>query len=370
MRRRPWCRGACRAMAALLLAAGCGGEAEPEAPELPVVETRVVQATSFEARLTTTGTVELPADATLSAETGGTVVAVAGEGDRVAAGQVVARLDGRAEQAAVASAEAAVLEARALAEQTEEALRRQTPLARDTIISPLELDRIRTERAQARARLLQAQAQLGEARDRLEQTRLRAPFAGIVEGVFVRQGEQVTPGVEVLRLMRPDRAELVAGVPERFAGQVTEGSRATVDLQAYGMGVREATVTFAGTAVDPRSRTFPVRLEVPGPTAALKADMVARVQLTWLTVDGVIALPVGLVERDERGEAVLVVEAADGAWVARRRAVVTGPTSDGMVLVEWGLVPGDEVVVTGRDEVAEGQPVRVVGSGSGWGAGG
>lgn len=356
--------GAAGVVLLILLAAvflvDCGGEEEAEAPDYPVVETMVVQPTSFQARLATTGTVELPDDATLSAEITGTVTSIAQEGANVAVGQVVVQLDSRAEQAAAASAQAAVLEARAVAEQAADALRRQAPLARDTIISPLELERFRAEQAQAEARLLQAQAQLREAQDRLEQTRLRAPFAGTVERAFVRRGEQVSPGTEVLRLVRPGRAELLAGVPERYAGQVREGSPARVDLQAYGIGVREAQVTFAGSAVDPRSRTFDVRIDVPNPTGAIMADMVARVELTWMTVAGAIAIPVELVQRDERGESVLLAVPGTGAWFAQRRDVVTGPRADGMVLIEGGLQPGDELIVTGREDVSDGEPVEVV----------
>jgi membrane fusion protein, multidrug efflux system len=340
------------------LVAACGGE-EEAAPEYVAVETLVVQPVRFEAELTTTGTVELPDDATLAAEVGGTVAMIVGEGATVGAGQVVAQLDARAERAGVASAQAAVLEARAVAEQTEDAYRRQAPLAADTIISPLELQRLRAERTQARARVLQAEAQLREAQDRLEQTRLRAPFGGTVEGSFVRRGEQVSPGTELLRIVRPGRAEIEAGVPGRYAGQVQVGSSATVDLTAYGIGMRVAPVTFVGTAIDPRSRTFPVRIEVPNPTGAIKADMVARVSLVWLVLPAAIVVPLEVVERDEQGESVLVAAAGAGAYFAQRRRVATGPRSEEGVVIESGLEAGDEIIITGGAAVASGEPVEI-----------
>jgi membrane fusion protein, multidrug efflux system len=357
--RRPRRGSAPWVIATVVLAAACGGEREEAAREYAAVEVLVVQPVRFEAELTTTGTIDLPDDATLAAEVGGIVAMIVGEGATVGAGQVVAQLDPRAERAGVASAQAAVLEARAVAEQTEDAYRRQAPLAADTIISPLELERLQAERAQAHARAQQAEAQLREAQDRLEQTRLRAPFAGTVERVLVRRGEQVGPGTELLRIVRPGRAEIEAGVPERYAGQVQVGSSAAVDLAAYGIGMRAAPVSVVGSAIDPRSRTFPVRIEVPNPTGAIKADMVARVSIVWLVLPAAIVVPLEAVERDEQGESVLVAAVGTGAYFAQRRRVVTGPRSDVGVVIEAGLIAGDEVIVTGREEVANGEPVEV-----------
>jgi membrane fusion protein, multidrug efflux system len=347
------------AVVAAAVPAACGGDEEAAPPGPTRVETLVVAATAFEARLMTMGTVDMPDDATLSAEVGGTVAFIVEEGAGVGAGQVVARLDSRAEEAAVTSARAAVLDARAVVAQAEDAYRRQLPLARDTIISELELRRIDAERTQARARLLQAQAQLQEARDRVEQTLLRAPFAGRVERVAVRRGEQVSPGMEVLRLIRPGRADIEAGVPERYAGDIEVGSAATVDLQAYGAGAREGRVTFVGAAVDPGSRTFPVRISLPDPTGVIKSDMVARVHLTYRVIPAAVVLPLDAVQRDDRGESVLVAVAGAGAYVVQRRDIVTGPRSADGIVVEAGLQPGEEVIVVGIDDVADGEAVEI-----------
>jgi membrane fusion protein, multidrug efflux system len=359
------------ARTALLLAlmgmlAGCrGGPDDDGEPERQPVETLVVRPGAFVEWIETTGTVEAPQDATLSAEAGGTVVGMVAEGRRVQRGQVVAQLDPGLAEAGVRQAEAAVADARALVTQTDDAFARQQPLLRDSIISPLEFEQVRAQRQQARAALQQAVAALQESRERLEQSRLRAPFAGVVERHEVRVGEQVTAGQEVVRVVGPGPVEVVAGLPERFAGDVAPGTRAMVDLNAYGLGRRDATIRFVGATVDPQSRTFTVRLPLADRSGgAIKADMIAQLRVVRRTLDGVLVLPLEAVLRDERGESVLLAEAAAApgggtVYVVRRRAVELGARSEQGVIIAQGLVAGDEVVVLGQDEVAAGDTVRV-----------
>ncbi len=330
-----------------------------EPPSPPQVEVLVVGPTEFRDWVETTGRVEARADALLTAEAGGTVVSVAREGQAVGAGQVVAQLEAEGAMAAVAQARAAEAEARATTEQAEQAYRRQLPLVEDTIISPLEFEQVRAQRAQARAGLEQARAAVAEAEELLEQTRLRAPFPGVVEERWVRAGEQVAVGQEVVRIVGPGAREVMAGIPERYTGDIQVGATAVVDLGAYDLPDVESSVEFVGGAVDPQSRTFTVRIGLPWGGDQVKADMLARVRVVREVVPDALVVPRQAVLRDEREESVLVVDSPDGLGLVDRRVVTTGPASEEGVLIEAGLEPGDLVVVLGQDQVVAGDSVQV-----------
>jgi membrane fusion protein, multidrug efflux system len=344
-----------------LFAGGCGlldrGE-EEDPPAYPQVETLVVQPVGFRETIRTTGEVEALFDATLSAEIGGTLVRIAPEGAAVAAGQVVAELDTGASEAAARQAAAATLEAEAAVRQAQDIVSRQAPLVADTIISPAEAADFRARLDQAQARLLQARAREQEARARLEQGRLRAPFAGVVEEHLLDRGEQVTPGQPVVRLVRPGPVTVTAGIPERFAGEIREGASALVDLNAYGAGAREATVSRVGGTIDPGSRTFRVVLDLADPDGELKTGMIARVDVGRREIADALVLPLEAVLRGER-EAVLVVEGTGPIRVLRRRELGLGPRSGSDVVVDAGLTPGEEVVVLGHESAFPGDSVRV-----------
>jgi len=337
-----------------------GDEPADDDPEYAEVETLIVDPIDFEDWIETTGAVEARADAVLTAEVGGTVIAVAEEGSAVQAGEVVARLDAGQAEAAVVQARAAVSEARANVQQTEQAFARQAPLVDDTIISPLEFDQVRAQRSQARAQLAQTLAAQREAEEVLERTRLRSPFAGVVEQRWVRSGEQVAAGQEVIRVVGPGLMEIAAGLPERFAGDIVEGTPAVIDFNAYGLGTVRRRVDFVGNAVDPQSRTFPIRIDLTDADARIKGEMIARVRVVRRVVPGALVVPREAILRDEREQSIMVLEPLDSLGFVRRRTIRAGASSEQGVVIEAGLRAGEQVVILGQTEVVGQDTVRVV----------
>ncbi|WP_228350316.1 efflux RND transporter periplasmic adaptor subunit [Rhodocaloribacter litoris] len=324
------------------------------------VETLVLAPASFTEIVELTGAVETAFDATLSAETAGTILSLAPLGQAVRQGTVVAELDAELARAAVEQARAQVEAAQAQYELAEDTFRRQEPLYRDSIISAIEFENVRTQRNQAKAQLAQARAALSQAEEQLRQTRIRAPFAGTVEAHLVEVGEQVMPGTPVVRLVNTDRVKVVAGVPERYANDIEAGTPVEVGFKAYGMARRPARVTFAGRVINPQNRTFRIEIELDNRDGRLKPEMIAEVYLTRATYENRLVVPQTAVLRDENGQTMYVVEQEEAQRVARRRTVTLGPSYGGRVVVEEGLEPGDEVIVVGQTKVTEGDAVEVV----------
>jgi RND family efflux transporter MFP subunit len=332
------------------LMGGCSdGEAsnenEPRAPQPSQVETVVLQPTSFTDIIEVTGSVEALDDATLSAQTAGTVTMLADRGDRIAKGNPVARIDAD-------EARAAVEQAQARYELAQDRFERQEPLYRDSIISALEFEQVRSERNQAKAALQQAEK-------RLANTRIDAPFPGTVEERFVEAGEQVAPSMQVARLVNTRRVHVTAGVPERYANDIQAGTPVQIDARRYGAGARTAKVAFAGNTIDPDSRTFTIEATVPNDEGALKPEMSVTLRVTRTTMEEAIVIPRTAVIRDETGPHAYVVERTDTTTVARNRDLTLGPSTGDQILIEAGLTAGDEVITVGQDDVSPGGPVQV-----------
>lgn len=357
-------RAALAAVVALGAACNGGPLAPAETPDagqrraLPV-EAMILQPTTFRERVEVTGVVRALEDAVLSAQAGGTVLELAARGARVRRGQVLVRIDPNLPEAAVQQAQADLAAARAGVALARDRYGRLEPLAQEGVISPLELEGVRAELHQAEAQLARARAALEQATEQLVRATVRAPFAGVVEDRFVERGEQVAAGAQLVRLVEPRRVRVEAGVPERYAGDVTVGDRVAVILASQGEEPRTGTVAFAGVAVDPASRTFTVEVEVSNPEGRLKPQMTARLDLTRRVVEDALVVPEPAVVRDEEGPGVFVVVPGEDGPTARRRAVQLGPRGrDGVVLLE-GVRSGDEVVVTGQQTLADGTPVTV-----------
>lgn len=335
-----------------VLTAGCSdgqspSTAEAAAQQRPAtrVETLVLEPTSFTDVIELTGTVEAVHDATLSAQASGTVTSIAELGTTVREGERVAQLD-------ATEAQAALEQAQARYELALDRYERQEPLYQDSIITALEFEQVRSERTQARAALDQAE-------QRLRNTRVTAPFSGTVEERFVQPGEQVAPNDPVARVIDVQPAKVVAGVPERYAGDIEKGTSLQVRFQSARLGERTGTVTFVGSAIDPDSRTFTIEATIPNEERTIKPEMVAQVRLDRTTIDEALVIPRPAVVRDEAGTHVYTVDRTDTTAVARKRDIVLGPSTGARVAVTSGLQPGDEVVVVGQSNLAPGQPVEV-----------
>ena len=309
------------------------------------VETLILSPTSFTDVIEITGSVEAVDDATLSSQTDGTVTMILDRGARVQAGEPVATID--AEEAA-----SAVEQAEARYELAQDRFERQQPLYRDSVISALEFEQVRSERNQARAALQQA-------KKRLSNATVTAPFAGTVEERFLEVGEQASPGARTVRLVNTRQVEVTAGVPERYANDIQEGTPVQLDFRRYDAGVRTAEVTFVGSAIDPESRTFPIEVTIPNERQMLKPSMGVKLRVTRAVLDSAIVLPRSAVLRDENGTHVFVVDRSDTTAVARNRDVELGPSTGGLIVADSGLAARDEIIIVGQNNVSPGAPLEI-----------
>lgn len=336
--------------AAALMLTACSDPAETNNGQQRVrevvVQTKMVESRPFEELVRVTGTIEAIDDATISAEVPGRVIEILDRGAKVEKGDILVKLDDRVVRSSLEMA-------RANYELAEDALRRQEPLLRDSIISELAFNQIRTQRDQARLQLEQAQKMKSD-------SQIEAPFAGTVERRMVNVGELVNPGFPVLRLVNTQRVRINAGVPERYINDIRNGTPVRVDLSAYGGGHIETRVRFSGSVIAPETRTFPVELVIDNRRGLLKPEMVVSLGLIRKVWPDALVVPRTALVRDEDGFQLYVVRNEGENRFAEVRRVKTGSSSGALIIIEDGLDPGDEVIVTGQTNVSDGDRVRIL----------
>ncbi|HSR40890.1 MAG TPA: efflux RND transporter periplasmic adaptor subunit, partial [Longimicrobiales bacterium] len=350
--------------AAGLLEAGCGGDAEAGgAPGTQAqaeqsysrvinVEVRPVEATSFTERIRLTGTVHANRDVEVAAEESGRIEEILVEkGNPVRAGQPIMRIDG-------ALLRAEVEQARARARMAEDTWNRRKAL--------WENEGVGTEQAYVEARYAaqEAAANVERLEERLARTTIRAPFEGILDERRVELGSMVSPGVAVARIVDLDPVKIVGGVPERYAPDVETGTAARVSFDVFSGEVFEGKLTYVGATVNPDNRTFGVEFTLPNPDGLVKPQMVANIALVRRMLSDVVVVPQESLVRTEDGFRAFVVEEAGDGMVARARNVRTGPSQANQVVIHEGVEAGERIVVVGQQMVADGDRVRVVGSGA------
>lgn len=216
------------------------------------------------------------------------------------------------------------------------------------------------EAMEARIRALESDLQ--NAKDRLEDTSLRAPYDGIVAERYVENYEFVSAFNNILSLQDISSIEIVAQLPESILAHAKEGSRATFRASFPSIAGLEldAVPTEYAAEADPVTRTYDVTFRCPQPESAnVFAGMTAEIQITGtgIEVPGWI-IPVSAIFGDSTGSNVWVLD--EGAKTARKVPVELGePSGDGIWVVS-GLAPGMRVVTAGAQFLSEDQLVRVI----------
>lgn len=336
--------------------------------------------------LQATGYVTARRQATVSTQITGTLTQVLiEEGDRVKAGQVVARLDDTALRAALNAAEAnaraaqaQVAQARAQLAQAQADQRRQDELLASGMVSRQAADQARTAAASAAAQLdarqreaEAARAQFAQAKVNYDFTFVRAPFSGVVTEKAAQVGEIVSPlsagggftRTGVGTIVDMDSLEVDVDVNEAYIGQVTPDMPAEAVLDAYPDWRIPAHVVAIVPAADRGKATVKVRVALEQRDARIVPNMGVRVSFLKKEAastaqapapKGVLVPPAAIVERE--GRTVVFVIAEDRA---RQRTVTPGVQIGDRRLIPQGVEAGDRVVLSPPASIKDGTKVRI-----------
>ena len=181
-------------------------------------------------------------------------------------------------------------------------------------------------------------------RSLLSRYEVQAPFAGTLVEQQVTEGQQVRPDTELFVLTPMETLWVMASVYEDDVAKIKLGQNGTVSVQAYPDREFNGQITWIADAVDKRTRTLQIRLNVPNDMRLLKANMFATVNLVVGRRKGVLAIPPQALQT-EAGDTFVFVEMDKGHY--ERRGVQTGVRSDKSIEIESGLAEGDRVVTKG-----------------------
>lgn len=278
-------------------------------------------------------------------------------GERVAAGDPLARLDETDLALQREQAAAEVQAARASLTQAEAEDQRIATLRREGWSTASAVDRQRALVEEARGRLNRAERALSLSANNLAYATLRADAAGVVTLTSVEAGQVVSPGQPAVRVARLDSREAVIAIPEALIDRA-RSSKAGVSLWSEPGKSYAATLRELSPTADPATRTYQARFTIQDAPADLEFGLTAGVTLSEAEGERAARLPLSALYNDGSGPAVFVVNPADGALALRKVRVQSYETRD--VLIRAGLSDGEMVVTLGVQKLDVGQKVRLV----------
>ena len=346
--------------ATALLLIGCRHEASEE------TDTQTAVAVAVDVAKTGSVREAIAASGVVNAAPGGELLVTApeaarivempkAEGDRVRAGDLLVRFEIPSLTAGAAAGRAEIEQAEARVENARAAKERLSGLFERGVAARKEVEDAERELREANAALAQARSASGAANTLAGRTIVRARFAGVIAKRWHNPGDFVEPGPSdpILRVIDPNRLEIVAAVPVASLAHVAPSAPARI-IDPAGEPI-EASVIARPAAVDPGTVTAPVRLR-PASATRLTAGTSVQVEILGPERAGVVVVPPAAIIHD--GEDAIVMTVGSDSK-AHRNPVEVGIVTSDAAEIRKGIKAGDRVIVRGHNGLPDGASVTI-----------
>jgi membrane fusion protein (multidrug efflux system) len=282
------------------------------------------------------------------------------DGDEVKEGQVVFTIEKEPFEAAVDQRKAQLAAAQATFANADQQLQRTAELARKGNAPIAQLDQRTAEQGQAKAAVMEAEANLRDAQIQLSYTEIKTPISGRIGRAAVSPGNLVGPDTGVLATVVQDNPmQVLFSVTQREMleakdSEVTGKVRARVRLANGSLYSEKGRIDFLDVQVNQRTDGQTVRAMFPNPDDILTSGQTVRVIIEEKGGDQVVVIPQSAIAIDQTGSYVFVV--GQDNKVEQRR-VRLGAEREGLAVVDEGVEPGERVVVQGQQRIRSGMTV-------------
>ena len=327
-----------------ILLTSCGKSGDKKIVTVPLkVSARQLKTTGIAETLTYSGTIEADNSVSLAFSVPGRVVAVhVEEGQHVSQGQLLASIETIEYQNNVLLADASLEQAQDNFKRLDELYSKGSLPARDHLA--------------AKVALTQAQVNKNIAVKRLSDTKLYAPFAGIVTSKDIEKGAIAAPGTLALTLVKTDLVYARISVSESEISKLSPGTNASVIISAA-EETRTGKISILNPQADASTRSFEVKVQLRNTNGKLLPGMLAQIIITTDHKLEALTVPVDAVVRDpEEFTYVFVVDQKNRA--VKKKVVVNGLLMNEIIISE-GLNIGDNVIIQGQSQLKDGQTVSL-----------
>ena len=335
-----------------LTISSCGSKEDKSSDEklfLPLVEITSAEIKSFKHTIIAQGNVETSQDILLTAEMGGLITKVnVKSGDRVSSGQTLVLLD-----AALINSGAQEIETQL--EYAEYMLKKQEELKSKGVGSEFDYETARNGVKSLRSRLNSLNTQRGK-------SAIKAPFSGIIDVVYAKQGQMAGPQSPLLRLVNNSNVEITASISEKHLSNIKVGTPIEVTFPNFNDSVLNLKVKTVGNFIEPTNRTFRIAANVLR-NKDLLPNMLAEVRITDFAVENGLVIPSKsiLKSQDNSDYVWVAIPSSKGNFKVQKIAVELIENQDGEALIKdnSAIKNGTKIIVEGARGITEKDQVRI-----------
>jgi len=287
------------------------------------------------------GTIEEESGSSLSFSVSGTIKQIpVVEGQHVTKGQLIAVVD---DESFRNGYEAAL----SMREQAQDTYDRMKQLHDNGSLPEIQW-------VEAESKLRQAVSSEQIAKKNLNDTKLYAPYSGVISEKNVEIGQNVMPGQSVVRLVTIDQVKVCASIPENEISQINMGVPVNVRVSALNGKTFSGKIVEKGVMAHPLSRSYEVKALIDNHSGELMPGMICTMGIENGASNSVITLPTSVIQTDEQNRTFVWV---NEGGKARKKIVQTGTLTRNSIVIASGISVGDEVIVEGQQKVSKGMDV-------------
>lgn len=282
-------------------------------------------------------------------------------GSRVNKGQLILKLDDALSRQGVIAAQQQIGGIKAQLAQAQSIYQRQQNLWKENIGTEIQVINAKTAVETLESQLRGAQAQVGQAQEMANLSNVYAQISGVVDEMNVRPGEFFSPQTAAqpgmgIRIVNNSSLKIVTAVPDNYIGRVNKGDKILITVADSDKPAIEARITTVGASVDAKTRSFTTEAKLPA-DPSLKPNQTAVIKILDYEAKGVVVVPVNIVQTDDKGKYVFVMEKEGDKMVARKKMVLVGQVYDSKIEIKSGLTGGEKIITQGYQTVYDGQAV-------------
>lgn len=314
---------------------------------ITVVATQSFEPVRFEHFFEVQGSVETDQNAQIFPEAVGRITRISiKEGQRVSKGQALMSIDSRVLRNQIE-------EVKSRQQLAETVYRKQEKLWNQKIGSEIQFLEAKNNYESLKNNLDALNAQL-------DMYTVNAPFSGVVDEVFPKEGEMANPAMPAFRLLNLDEVYIKADVSESYLGKIHTGDSVEVTFPSINQKMW-TTISRIGDFINPNNRTFKIRLQLTNQNSRLKPNLLGRINIRDYYADSTFVIPSSLILQNTAGDdfVVLAHKAEDGSFKVSQQIVNVGMSYNGKSHVKDGLTSGVMVVSKGARQVKTGEEVKV-----------
>lgn len=200
--------------------------------------------------------------------------------------------------------------------------------------------------------------QLAVLEEQYEMTKIISPLDGIVDEIVIKEGEAAAAGFGAIRVVNQNDLKVTASISEKYIKRVKKGDKAKVYIPTLEKEL-VLKISAVSEAINPDNRAFEIEIKLPDNTLEVKPNMLAIVSVKDYVSENALTIPLNVIQKTGEEKFIFLAKSNSDTYRAERRKIKAGIYYNNMVEILEGLKPMEEVIVSGYQDLADGQIVTI-----------